>query len=73
MTSRTQRYHYQVREIGKPASDNWNEKKSSTCAEWADSPEGREVLVLDLLTSEVSVLPRAEAQRAANGYNRLRK
>jgi hypothetical protein len=73
MTKRTQRYSYQVRKIGKPASDNWNEKKASTCAEWADSPEGREVLVLDLLTSEISVLPRGEAQREANEYNRLRK
>ncbi|MGB9237046.1 MAG: hypothetical protein WCC04_21770 [Terriglobales bacterium] len=63
---------YQIRQIGKPAGESWNEKQGATCAEWAQSPEGREVVVIDLPSGEVRVLSREESQQVANEYNRLR-
>jgi hypothetical protein len=46
---------YQVRDIGKPASENWNEKKAATCAEWAQS-QWAEVVAIDLATGETFIL-----------------
>jgi hypothetical protein len=63
---------YQIRQIGEPAGDSWNEKKAATCAEWAESSEGREVVVIDLHSGEVRVLSREESQQVANECNRLR-
>jgi len=62
---------YQVRDIGKPAGNNWNEKKSATCAEWAQSPEGREVIARDLATGEIVVLPLEEVRQEARSYNTI--
>jgi hypothetical protein len=62
---------YQVREIGKAVGSNWNEKKATTCADWAASPEGREVVAIDLANGEVRILSREECQQVANEYNAL--
>jgi|SRR5579864_5391837 len=34
------RFGYQVREIGKPSGNSWSATQDTTCAEWAESPEG---------------------------------
>jgi hypothetical protein len=66
------KFGYQVVETGKLAGNNWSATKDTTCAEWASSPEGKEVVVRDNLTGETQVMPREEAQQIANAYNKLR-
>jgi hypothetical protein len=63
---------YQVREVGKPSGNVWNAVKDSTCAEWAASPEGKEVVVRNNFTDETYVMPREEAESTARAYNKLR-
>jgi hypothetical protein len=63
---------YQVREVGKPLGNVWNAVKDSTCAEWAASPEGKEVVVRNNFTDETYLMPRGEAESAARAYNKLR-
>ncbi len=62
---------YQVRDIGKPQSEVWNEKKGATCAEWAASPKGRQVIELDLASQTERVLTSDEAQHEAGVYKGL--
>jgi|GEM_PF-5943256 len=65
-------FSYQVHDVGTPAGNDWSAVKDTTCAEWAASPEGREVLVRNNLTGETRVMTREEAHRAAVAYNKLR-
>ena len=62
---------YQVRDVGNPVSNNWNENKSATCAEWSQSPEGREVIERDLATGEIVVLPLEVVRQEAHNYSTL--
>jgi hypothetical protein len=61
---------YQIREMGKSAGNVWNEKKGPTCAEWAESPEGKEVATIE--NGEERIIPQEESRREANKYNMLR-
>jgi hypothetical protein len=65
-------FSYQVREVGKPSGNVWNAVKDSTCAEWAASPEGKEVVVRNILTGATYVMPPEEVERTARAYNKLR-
>ena len=64
---------YQVRNIGESAGDSWNRTKSVTCVEWSESPEGREVIALDIATGGIRALPLDEVRREVRNYNALRK
>jgi hypothetical protein len=65
-------FGYQVRKIGEPAGNVWNAIKDSVCAEWAASPEDKEVVERNNFTGETRVVPREEAQQRAKEYEKLR-
>jgi hypothetical protein len=62
---------YQIRDVGKPAGDVWNENKSATCVEWSQSPEGREVITRDLATGEIAALPLEVVRQEVQSYNKI--
>jgi hypothetical protein len=41
------KFGYQVVEAGKLPGNDWSATKDTMCAEWANSPEGKEVVEID--------------------------
>jgi hypothetical protein len=63
------RYLYQIRKLGGPLEKISNANLGATCVEWAQSPEGREVVAVDITTKQViRVYTADESRRLAHEF-----
>jgi hypothetical protein len=64
------RYVYQIRKLGGSIGEISNANLEATCAEWARSPEGSEVVAVDLATREIAhVYTGDESRKLAHAFH----
>jgi hypothetical protein len=57
------RYLYQIRKLDDSIGANGNAILGATCVEWTESPEGREVVAVDITTNEIAHVYTADESR----------